>query len=62
MDLYTLLVKIVESPEVAKPYRDLRLFYEEAGRVEDAKAVGHLIEKKFANKHDADHAANVGTG
>lgn len=50
MELYQILVAILEKPSVPKFYRELRTHYENNGQLHEASAISHLIEKRFEKK------------
>jgi hypothetical protein len=52
MDVYQIIVSLLEKPGVPKFYRELRKYYEGKGMTHEASAISHLIEKKFGKKDD----------
>ena len=50
MEIYQILLAILEKPNVLKFYRDLGFYYQKKGMTNEASAIGHLIEKKFEKK------------
>jgi len=50
MDLYQILVAILDKPGVPKFYRELRNHYQNSGMLHESSAISHLIEKKFEKK------------
>lgn len=52
MNVYEILVAILEKPNVPKFYRELRDHYQTKGMMHEASAIAHLIEKKFEKKDD----------
>lgn len=51
MQIYQIILSILEKPNAPKPYRELKNFYEQKGLTNEALALSHLIEKKF-NKNN----------
>ena len=43
---------MIEKPNVPKFYRELQAYYQEHGMLQEAKAVGSLIENKFIKNHE----------
>ena len=51
MEIYQILLAILDKPNVPKFYRELRQHYQTIGMLHEASAISHLIEKKF-DKND----------
>jgi hypothetical protein len=47
MEIYKILIAILDKPNVPKFYRELRNHYQKNGLFNEAAAISHLIEKKF---------------
>jgi len=50
MEIYQILLAILDKPDVPKFYRELRQHYQTIGMEHEASAISHLIEKKFEKK------------
>jgi hypothetical protein len=50
MDIYQILLAILEKPNVPKFYRELRCYYQKIGMLQEADAIEYLIESKFEKK------------
>lgn len=47
MNVIDHLLLIIEHPYVEKVYQDLKKYYETQNMLSEAKAIQHLIERKF---------------
>jgi len=50
MEIYQILLAILDKPNVPKFYRELRNHYQTAGMLHEVSAISHLIENKFEKK------------
>lgn len=50
MEIYQILLAILDKPNVPKFYRELRNHYQTIGMQQEASAISHLIEKRFDKK------------
>lgn len=53
MDIFQILVRLLEKPDVPKFYRQLREAYQSQNKLHEAEAIGYLIEKKFGKINEA---------
>jgi hypothetical protein len=53
MEIYEILLAILDKPDVPKFYRKLRDHYQNNGRSNEVSALNYLIEKKFEKKDAA---------
>lgn len=53
MNLYEVLFNLVESPLVPLFYRELRDYYMQTDKPNEAAAFDHLLEHKFGKKDDS---------
>ena len=58
MEIYKILLDILSKPEAPKFYRDLTKYYEKKGKIQEAEAIKHLLEKKF-NKNEPTDNSNI---
>lgn len=61
MEIYEILLAILDKPDVPKFYRKLRDHYQNNGRLNEVSALNYLIEKKFEKK-DVAHPNNSNVG
>lgn len=47
MDVFKILLEVINNPEAPKFYRDLQNFYKEAGMENESEAFLELLEVKF---------------
>lgn len=47
MDLYKILISILDKPDVPKFYRDLQIYYQTLNKTQESSAISYLIEQKF---------------
>ena len=52
MELYKILIDLVKNPLVPRFYRELRNYYQYAGKINEVTAFDFLIEHKFNKKDD----------
>ena len=52
MNIYQLLVNLIEKPEAYKVYKDLCEHYKDKSLLEEHKAFSYLIEKRFNKKNE----------
>lgn len=52
MEIYQILLAILDKPDAPKFYRELRNHYQTNGMQHEASAISYLIEKKFDKKDD----------
>ena len=50
MEIYQILLAILDKPDVPKFYRELRDYYQKIGKANEVSAVSYLIENKFEKK------------
>ena len=50
MEIYEILLAILDKPNVPKFYRKLRSHYQNNERLNEVSALNYLIEKKFDKK------------
>jgi len=50
MEIYKILLEILDKPDIPKFYRKLRSHYEKNGHSHEVSAFNYLIEKKFEQK------------
>lgn len=55
MNVYQIIVNLIEKPDVPKFYRDLRNHYIENKLLQEAEVYEHLIETKFGKKDDSNN-------
>lgn len=58
MEIYQILLAILDKPNVPKFYRELRQYYQTIGMLHEASAVGHLIENKFEKNDNTFNCSN----
>jgi|TARA_Y100000034_G_C6843647_1_gene381971 hypothetical protein len=51
------LLKILEHDSAEKTYINLKKYYEECGKIEEAEIIGHIIYKRF--HEDNNNNSNV---
>ena len=51
MEIYEILLAILDKPDVPKFYRELQTHYQINGKTQEASALSHLIETKFSKKY-----------
>lgn len=56
MDVYKLLLDILEKPDASKFYKNLRDYYQYIGLSQEASAISFLIEKKFEKNITIDNS------
>ena len=52
MDVYKVLINLLDKPDAPKFYRELRNYYQTKGLVHEATALDYLLEIKFQKKDD----------
>ena len=60
MEIYEILLAILDKPDVPKFYRELQAHYQTNGQIQEASALSHLIENKFNKKDVPPLNSNVG--
>jgi len=50
MEIYQILISLLERPDSPKYYRELRDYYQKLGLENETEAITYLIERKFNNK------------
>lgn len=50
MEIYEILLAMLDKPDAPKFYRKLRDHYQNIGRPHEVSALNYLIEKKFEKK------------
>lgn len=53
MEIYEIILSILEKPDVPKFYRELKNVYQSNKMIHEAEAIDYLIEKRF-KKNDND--------
>lgn len=51
MQVYKIILSIIEKPHAPKHYRELRSYFEQKSLVSEIQAIDHLIEKKFGKNN-----------
>ena len=51
MQPYQILIDILDKPEAPKNYRKLKEYFEKNNMLNEASAIGYLIEKKFGKNN-----------
>lgn len=49
MEIYQIILKIIENPNVKRYYNEFSLHLEKTGRINESKAFKDLIEAKYAS-------------
>jgi hypothetical protein len=49
MNALQIITSLIENPFSKKMYKDLKEYCESAGRIQEAEAIGHLIEQRYGN-------------
>lgn len=49
MEIYKLLINLVENPFAAKIYSQIRDYYEKKGKTKESAAFQYLLAEKYAN-------------
>ena len=49
MDIVKILLSILETPDVKKPYENLKQYYKKFNKPEEAQAIEFLIQSRFPN-------------
>jgi hypothetical protein len=66
MNLYHLLVQVLDSPNHPRAYRELKKYYHDNNLEAEASAVAFLIESRFGKKYgtadDTTTVAGEGSG
>jgi hypothetical protein len=52
MDIYKILIALLDKPNAPKFYRELKTHFENNNMIYEASSIGHLIEKKFEKKNE----------
>jgi hypothetical protein len=52
MDIYKILIALLDKPNVPKFYRELKTYFEKQNMFDEAHAIGYLIENKFEKKDE----------
>lgn len=50
MEIYQILLEILNKPDAPKFYRELRNYYQNNNLTHEASAISYLIENKFEKK------------
>lgn len=58
MEIYQILLGILDKPNVPKFYRELRNYYQSQKMLQEAAAIDHLIEKRFEKNVTLDDSHN----
>ena len=51
MEIYNILIEIIEKPEAIQIYKNLQKYYESQRMTNEADAILHLIENKFKKQN-----------
>lgn len=54
MELLQIYNSLLDKPDIPKFYRDLKAYYQKHGLIQEAEAIGFLIENKFGKNNDKD--------
>lgn len=49
MDIVKILLSVLETPDIKKPYENLKQYYKKSNRAEEAQAIDFLIQSRFPN-------------
>lgn len=50
MQIYEIIVKIIERPDAVNFYKNLRQYYETNKKITEVEVLDHLIRQKFKNE------------
>ncbi len=56
MDIYKIMISLLDNPFAPKFYRELRDYYAKTGKINESLAFDHLIEQKFGKNVTIDHS------
>lgn len=56
MEIYKILLEILDKPNTPLFYRKLKIHYQNKGRLNETSALDYLIEKKFEKKDSSDNS------
>ena len=59
MQIYKILIEIIEKPHASKFYRDLRNYYKKEKMFDESGAIDYLISQKFEDKDDISSIDNT---
>jgi hypothetical protein len=58
MEIYKILLEILNKPEAPKFYRELSNYYEKNKKIQEASAIKYLLEQKF-KKNESPNSSNI---
>lgn len=58
MEVYKILLEILNKPEAPKFYRELSHYYERKGNIQEASAIKFLLEQKF-KKNESTNSTDI---